>query len=311
MAWARFGGNRGLADDWANLPNVKAARKRKAGKVDKNELEDEDFVERLLAGAGSGQPTKLVIMFSDALIDGRKPVTNAVRNTFAANNPEREAPTKSEILSVLASGPQKITEAFTKLNLKLLPPVEHTKCTDTYVEFLAQEMFHLYVGAADFLRDLARRKIPVLVITDHPDLLVKLLTEEKVNGCVDFILDGQISYIHKPEALRNAIHALMPKIYKYNVEKNPVWLMHHEDFRLKSKEMVMVSCSLGNLKLAKAINARTCLVKKAEGVIEIDADKPDFEVNRLLYFGRMIHGPTEPPPKPDAGKRAYDDDDSE
>lgn len=233
-----------------------------------------------------GEP-KLVMFTADALIDGRKALKNVIAKLFATLKPlSLTTPTQAQIFKIFAKNPQPLSDIFTQLGLAFHSQGELDTWTAKYCEFYKQEVMTLYPESNGFLEQLRVRGIPVVVLTAHPDILLKLIEQSHLQYHVGIVVDQLTRFMADLEEWRSIYATELYQRVAQHYASLPAGAV-----QMSLSDAMIITNTPKLLNIGRAIEAQTCWVKLIEERVE--GVEADIVVGGLAELGRYIFGPDE------------------
>ena len=242
-----------------------------------------------LINAALTESIKLIIIHSDAIIDGRAAVAHTFERVFATMRPDRAPPAAAEVLAALADSPLlgPAYEAVGSGHLTSLDCISwFTRHRRVFVEE-GHAMLAIYPDVLPLLRDLRRAGIAVAVLTSHSTLVEEVLGRCSLAGLVGTVVDKAHKLIWLPTAFRMVFSV---DIIPFFTEAAGSWL-GLDIGRVDIAQMLVVSCAPYNLEAPKLAGAKTCWVRKSASSLaaaaNIDIFVDELDELRLKITGSI------------------------
>lgn len=221
------------------------------------------------------QIPKLVMIHSDAILDGRKAVTYTFQQVFSIMKPDCKPPSEAAILSALTESPR-LESVYQALGCGHLTSLDQISWFTRHRNIFMNEargMLEIYRDVKPFLQELKRQNIATIVLTSHKPEAEEVLEKHGMKGLVGMILDDADKLIKLPTYFRMIFKAEIAPWFNEHYagrvdNQNPADLTRSDVQAtappLDLEYVLLVSCALYNLDAAKQAGARTCWVRKCD-----------------------------------------------
>ncbi|KAK3352568.1 hypothetical protein B0T25DRAFT_517812 [Lasiosphaeria hispida] len=229
---------------------------------------------------------KLLVIHSDAIIDGREAVIYTITQVFSIMMPDFPSPSHSAILSALLSNGPLLVGIYEALGSPMRKsPVDMQNWLTRHKNIFQKKglaMLRLYPEVREFFLDAHHNNLPILIQTNsgHSRLIDAIFKRhDKIDGSNEsimgkrwMILDEAYACAAKPDKIGKMFKDRV--IPAYAVLERDVWRLNNppEDGAtmpnfgpMTSKDVFWISCAPYNLHLPKVgYGAKTCWVNRTE-----------------------------------------------
>lgn len=237
---------------------------------------------------------KLVLMHTDAIVDGRKALTYTIAKVISIVSPETKPPTDDEILATVASTPNTI-EIYRSLGAIAATPTEAKEWCLRHKNIMKRggaKHRTVYPEVEPFLQCLRERRIPVLLATSAKDTVMSLVKEWGFKHLIDGVIGDAHEFLGNKDRFAHDIKTVFdPWMANHDLGSDVPLDMttsdKYEPAPLRPDEIMVVSCCPYNLVKVQELGVQTCWVKKSDASIEAGGET-EFVVDDLDGLAQLI-----------------------
>lgn len=237
---------------------------------------------------------KLVLMHSDAIVDGRKGLTYTIAKVISIVSPETKPPTDDEILATVASTPNTI-DIYRSLGAIAATPAEAKEWCLRHKNIMKRggaKHRGFYPEVEPFLQYLRERRIPVLLATSAKDTVMSLVKQWDFKHLIDGVIGDAHMFLGNKDRFAHDIKTVFGPWMANNDLGSDIPLDmttsdKYEPAPLRPDEIMVVSCCPYNLIKVQELGVQTCWVKMSDASIEVGGET-EFVVDNLDGLAQLI-----------------------